>query len=128
MTANGVKPPVLFPLPTLTPTGESCSSAQHINTPIPGSSTTGDSYIAANPELWRANSAQTTSVSGTSILARSISKPSALETITSIASSIGEAGGRALIVGGFVRDRLLGLDSKDYDVEVFGLELEELES
>ena len=31
------------------------------------------------------------------------------------------AGGRALIVGGWVRDRLLGLPSKDVDLEVFGL-------
>jgi tRNA nucleotidyltransferase (CCA-adding enzyme) len=31
------------------------------------------------------------------------------------------AGGRALIVGGWVRDRLLGLDCKDIDLEVFGL-------
>lgn len=38
------------------------------------------------------------------------------------------AGGRGLLVGGLVRDLLLGRDSKDYDVEVFGLPLEHLES
>ena len=38
-----------------------------------------------------------------------------------IALAVRGAGGRALIVGGWVRDRLLGLASKDIDVEVFGL-------
>jgi tRNA nucleotidyltransferase (CCA-adding enzyme) len=38
-----------------------------------------------------------------------------------IAASVHEAGGRALIVGGWVRDRLMGRDSKDVDLEVFGL-------
>jgi tRNA nucleotidyltransferase (CCA-adding enzyme) len=33
-----------------------------------------------------------------------------------------EAGGRALIVGGWVRDRLLGHPSKDIDIEVYGLD------
>lgn len=35
--------------------------------------------------------------------------------------------GRAYIVGGFVRDKLLGIESKDIDVEVFGLEASTLE-
>jgi len=43
-----------------------------------------------------------------------------------IAEAVRTAGGRALIVGGWVRDRLLGLDSKDIDLEVFGLEAERL--
>ncbi|HEY3383318.1 MAG TPA: HD domain-containing protein [Vicinamibacterales bacterium] len=38
-----------------------------------------------------------------------------------LADAIRTAGGRALIVGGWVRDRLLGLTSKDIDVEVYGL-------
>ncbi len=38
-----------------------------------------------------------------------------------IASAVREAGGRALVVGGWCRDRLLGLSSKDIDLEVFGL-------
>ena len=43
--------------------------------------------------------------------------PLALE----IARAVQTAGGRALIVGGWVRDRLLGLDAKDLDIEVFGV-------
>ncbi|HVH30011.1 MAG TPA: HD domain-containing protein [Vicinamibacterales bacterium] len=38
-----------------------------------------------------------------------------------IAESVRAAGGRALIVGGWVRDRLMGRDSKDVDLEVFGI-------
>ncbi|MFL6283873.1 MAG: HD domain-containing protein [Pyrinomonadaceae bacterium] len=44
------------------------------------------------------------------------------EKILRLARSIGEAGGRALMVGGCVRDRLLGLEAKDWDVEVYGVE------
>ena len=33
---------------------------------------------------------------------------------------------RAYVVGGFLRDRLLGIDGKDVDVEVFGVSLDEL--
>lgn len=39
-----------------------------------------------------------------------------------IARAVRDAGGRALIVGGWVRDRLLGRASKDIDLEVFGIE------
>ena len=45
-----------------------------------------------------------------------------------IAKAVHEAGGRALFVGGQVRDRLLGRTSTDMDVEVFGLTLERVES
>jgi tRNA nucleotidyltransferase (CCA-adding enzyme) len=38
-----------------------------------------------------------------------------------IAASVRDTGGRALIVGGWVRDRLMGRESKDVDLEVFGL-------
>ena len=38
-----------------------------------------------------------------------------------IADAIRREGGRALAVGGFVRDRLLGHSSKDLDLEVFGV-------
>lgn len=38
-----------------------------------------------------------------------------------VALAVREAGGRALCVGGFVRDRLLGQPSTDLDLEVFGI-------
>lgn len=38
------------------------------------------------------------------------------------------AGGRAFLVGGAVRDELMGLSLKDFDVEVFGLSVEDLEN
>ena len=38
-----------------------------------------------------------------------------------IAQAVRERAGRALVVGGWVRDRLLGHDSKDLDMEVFGI-------
>jgi tRNA nucleotidyltransferase (CCA-adding enzyme) len=43
--------------------------------------------------------------------------------VLAICRAVCEAGGRALFVGGWVRDHLRGLDPKDVDVEVFGLEL-----
>jgi tRNA nucleotidyltransferase (CCA-adding enzyme) len=45
----------------------------------------------------------------------------ALARAASIASAVRDAGGRALIVGGWVRDRLMTRRSKDIDVEVFGI-------
>ena len=47
-------------------------------------------------------------------------------TIFEIARAVQARGGRALVVGGWVRDRLLGIDSKDVDVEVFGIPANEL--
>jgi tRNA nucleotidyltransferase (CCA-adding enzyme) len=45
-----------------------------------------------------------------------------MTTVTGIATAVRDAGGRALIVGGWVRDRLLGLpESSNVDLEVFGL-------
>jgi tRNA nucleotidyltransferase (CCA-adding enzyme) len=46
---------------------------------------------------------------------------SGLEIATSIAEAARAAGGRALIVGGWVRDRLRQHPSKDIDIEVFGV-------
>ena len=48
----------------------------------------------------------------------------AMSTVHSIATAVRDAGGRALIVGGWVRDRLLELpepDKSNVDLEVFGL-------
>jgi tRNA nucleotidyltransferase (CCA-adding enzyme) len=39
-----------------------------------------------------------------------------------VCEAVRAAGGRAMLVGGWVRDRLLGRESKDYDVEVYGIE------
>ncbi|MBI4264810.1 MAG: HD domain-containing protein [Acidobacteria bacterium] len=44
-----------------------------------------------------------------------------LDLAREIARAVRDAGGRALIVGGWVRDRLRGHPSKDVDVEVFGV-------
>ena len=41
---------------------------------------------------------------------------------STIAIRARDAGGRALFVGGWVRDRLLGRDSKDIDLEIYGIE------
>jgi tRNA nucleotidyltransferase (CCA-adding enzyme) len=43
-----------------------------------------------------------------------------------IARAARDAGGRALIVGGWVRDRLMGRASKDVDLEVYGIPAEPL--
>ena len=43
-----------------------------------------------------------------------------------IARTVREAGGRAFVVGGWVRDRLRGEQSKDIDIEVFGIAAAEL--
>ena len=45
-----------------------------------------------------------------------------------IAEAVRDAGGRAVVVGGWVRDHLLGTGSKDLDIEVFGLGAERLEA
>ena len=43
-----------------------------------------------------------------------------------LARAVAQNGGRALLVGGYVRDELLGRAPKDADVEVYGLEAPEL--
>jgi tRNA nucleotidyltransferase (CCA-adding enzyme) len=44
------------------------------------------------------------------------------EKILRLARAVRDAGGRALLVGGCVRDRLMGRGVKDWDVEVYGVE------
>ena len=43
-----------------------------------------------------------------------------------IVRAVRDAGGRALVVGGWVRDRIMGRLSKDIDIEVYGLPVERL--
>lgn len=42
--------------------------------------------------------------------------------VLKLCEAVRNAGGRAMLVGGSVRDRLLGIESKDFDLEVYGLE------
>ena len=49
-----------------------------------------------------------------------------LDTAIQIAKIVQREGGRALIVGGWVRDRLMGRSSKDVDIEVYGLDAQRL--
>jgi tRNA nucleotidyltransferase (CCA-adding enzyme) len=42
--------------------------------------------------------------------------------VLEIAKAVREAGGRALLVGGCVRDELMGKQPKDWDLEVYGIE------
>lgn len=50
-----------------------------------------------------------------------------LKKVKKIAEVIHENGGETYFVGGFVRDRLLGKESKDIDIEIHGLTVQELE-
>lgn len=54
--------------------------------------------------------------------------PRQLAACQHVAERIREAGGRALLVGGCVRDGLLGLQAKDIDMEVYGLDAEQVET
>lgn len=58
---------------------------------------------------------------------QSASPPILPATVLDLIHSLASAGGRPLLVGGWVRDRLLGLDSKDLDIEVFGLPINKLQ-
>ena len=44
-----------------------------------------------------------------------------------VAELVKRAGGRALLVGGCVRDALLGLEPKDFDIECFGISAQDLQ-
>jgi tRNA nucleotidyltransferase (CCA-adding enzyme) len=47
--------------------------------------------------------------------------------VQAFARAIEAQGGKALLVGGLVRDEILGLPSKDYDFEVFGLPMKKVQ-
>ena len=49
------------------------------------------------------------------------------ESVGRLATVINDAGGRALLIGGAVRDKLVGKTNKDYDIEVYGLHPDKLE-
>lgn len=46
--------------------------------------------------------------------------------IEKIAKKIQEKGGRIYYVGGYVRDKKLGIENKDIDVEIYGIDFEEI--
>ena len=50
------------------------------------------------------------------------------DAVRQLAEDVAAAGGRAYLVGGCVRDALLGLGRTDFDVEVFGVAATELEA
>ena len=50
------------------------------------------------------------------------------EKVAAIARAVREVGGRALLVGGCVRDVLMNIEPKDWDVEVYGVEPAKLRS
>jgi len=50
------------------------------------------------------------------------------ESVGTLASTIAEHGGRALLIGGAVRDKLMGKEPKDFDIEVYGLDTDRLVS
>ena len=54
-------------------------------------------------------------------------EPDKLATVIEVAELVSEQGGRALLVGGCVRDGLLGRLAKDIDMEVYGLPIEKIE-
>ena len=55
---------------------------------------------------------------------KALKKKDTTAVVRHIAELLKSAGGRALLVGGCVRDSLLGLTSKDFDMEVYGLSME----
>ena len=48
------------------------------------------------------------------------------EKINKLARKIKAEGGRAMLVGGCVRDELMGIEPKDWDVEIYGIKPEKL--
>ena len=50
----------------------------------------------------------------------------AFQNVVKLSDLIDRSGGRALLVGGCVRDELMGVEPKDWDLEVYGIEPERL--
>lgn len=53
-----------------------------------------------------------------------------MKQVIDFAAAVRDAGGRALLVGGYIRDSLLGFgsgDSKDFDIEVYGLPVDRVQ-
>jgi tRNA nucleotidyltransferase (CCA-adding enzyme) len=48
------------------------------------------------------------------------------DNIITLSQMVAEAGGRAMLVGGCVRDELMGIAAKDWDLEIYGVEPERL--
>ncbi|MDQ3041453.1 MAG: hypothetical protein M3R11_03625, partial [Acidobacteriota bacterium] len=46
--------------------------------------------------------------------------------VTKLAETIQSNGGRAMLVGGCVRDGLMGSEPKDWDLEIYGIEPQKL--
>ena len=57
-----------------------------------------------------------------------IKQKDAIGAVRHIAELLARHGGRPLLVGGCVRDSLLGLECKDFDMEVYGLSMDEIRS
>lgn len=51
---------------------------------------------------------------------------SSLDKVIELSQRIASTGGRAMLVGGCVRDELMGIAAKDWDLEVYGVEAENL--
>jgi tRNA nucleotidyltransferase (CCA-adding enzyme) len=47
--------------------------------------------------------------------------------INELAKIVERHGGRAMLVGGCVRDALMGIEPKDWDLEIYGIEPQNLE-
>ena len=54
--------------------------------------------------------------------------PDSAAAVVEVARLVRTAGGRALLVGGCVRDKLVGKTPKDFDIEVYGLDAESLKA
>lgn len=57
-----------------------------------------------------------------------VSATASIDLARAVALSARHAGGRALVVGGWPRDQLLGREAKDLDLEVYGLDADRLKA